>query len=305
MISRRLDRWTLGTAALSFALLATVQGCRIVTYSVRLTALAMTPGTASIAATTTQQFTLNGTYNDESAREVTAEAAWSSSDPTVATVSGAGIATPLRAGTTTITASLEGHSASSTLTVTNALLQSIVVLPADPSIPNGTALQLSASGHFDDGSTQDLTSQAAWTSSDPSVDVGDAAGSKGLAASTARGAATSTVTATLGAISGSTTLTVRDVTLASVAVTPAAATIRVGRGQQFAATGTFSDASTHEMTREVAWQSSATSVATIGSTGLAIGVFAGTATISATSSALLGSVPGGAQLTVQAAAPGY
>ncbi|HEX9050374.1 MAG TPA: Ig-like domain-containing protein [Anaeromyxobacter sp.] len=304
MISRTLNRWTLGTAALSLALLATVQGCRVVTYSVRLTGLAMTPGTASIAATTTQQFTLSGTYSDLSARDVTADAAWSSSDPAVATVSG-GIATPLRAGTTTITAALEGHSASSALTVTNALLQSLEVLPANPSIPNGTALQLSATGHFDDGSVQDLTAQAAWTSSDPSVNVGDAAGSKGLAVSTALGAATSTVTATLGAISGSTALTVRDVTLASLTVTPATATIRVGRGQQFAATGTFSDASTHDMTREATWQSSATSVATVGPTGLAMGVFAGTATISATSSALLGSVPGDAQLTVQAAAPGY
>jgi uncharacterized protein YjdB len=88
-------------------------------------------------------------------------------------------------------------------------------------------------------------------------------------------------------------------------VSPATATVRVGRGQQFAATGTFSDASTHDMTREVSWQSSDASIATIGAAGAATGVFAGTATISATSSALLGSAQGSAQLTVQAAAPGY
>jgi Big-like domain-containing protein len=306
MIARTLKSGRLlGPVALSFALLVAFQGCRLVSYSLRVTSLSMTPGSVSIAATTTQRFTVSATYNDESARDVTGEAAWTSSDPAVATVDGSGVATPLHAGTTTITATMEGHSASSTLTVTNALLQSVEVLPAAPSIPNGTGLQFSASGHFDDGSTQDLTTQATWTSSDSSVSIGDAAGSKGRAASTALGAASSTITATLGAISGSTTLTVRDVTLASVAVSPATATIKVGRMQQFAATGTFSDASTHDMTMEVTWQSSDTAVATIGSTGRATGAFAGTATITAASSALLGSVSGNAALTVQVAAPGY
>ncbi len=306
MTARTLDRWKLlGPVALGIALLAAGDGCKLATYSVRLTGVSMSPGTVSIAPTTTQQFTLTGSYNDDSSREVTVEATWSSSDPGVATVSAAGIAAPVHAGTTTITATLEGHSASSTLTVTNAQLQSIEVLPASPSIPNGTALQLQATGHFDDGSAQDLTSQVAWASSASTVDVGDAAGTKGLAASTALGAATSTVTATLGAIAGSTTLTVRDVSLASVSVSPATATVRVGRGLPFTATGSFSDASTPDMTREVAWGSSDTSIATVGAGGLAVGVFAGTATITATSSALLGSASGAAQLTVQSAAPGY
>ncbi len=306
MTARTLDRWKLlGPVALGIALLAAGDGCKLATYAVRLTGVSMSPGTVTIAPTTTQQFTLTGSYNDESSRDVTVEATWSSSDPAVATVSAAGIATPVHAGTTTITATLEGHSASSTLTVTNAQLQSIEVLPAAPSIPNGTTLQLAATGHFDDGSAQDLTSQVAWTSSAPTVEVGDAAGTKGLAASTALGPATATLTATLGAIAGSTTLTVRDVSLASVSVSPATATVRVGRGLPFTATGSFSDASTHDMTREVAWASSDTSIATVGAGGLAVGVFAGTATITATSSALLGSASGAAQLTVQSAAPGY
>ncbi len=306
MVTRMPKRWRLHVAvAVASALLAAGQGCRIVTYAIELTGVAITPATASIAVPTTQQFTVNGTYNDLSTGDVTQDATWSSSDPGVATVSSAGIATPVHAGTTTITATVGGHSASATVTVTNALLQSIEVLPASPSIPNGTTLQLSATGHYDDGSTHDLTAQAAWTSSEPSVQVGDAAGSKGLAASTALGPATAIVTAAFGGVSGSTTLTVRDVTLASVSVSPATATIKVGRGQQFAALATFSDASTHDMTREVSWQSSDPSIATIGATGLATGIYAGAATISATSSALLGSVQGAAQLTVQAAAPGY
>ncbi len=306
MIARKLKSWRfLGPVALSVALLVAFDGCRMVTYGIRLTTLSIAPANPSVAATTTLQFTANGTYNDNSARDVTAEAAWSSSDPTVATVNGSGVVTPARSGTTVITATLADHSASSTLVVTNALLQSIDVSPGNASIPGGTRLQLTATGHFDDGSTQNLTAQVTWASSDASVTIGDTAGSKGLAASTALGAAVSTITATLQAISGSTTLTVRNVTLTSVSVSPATATIKVGRTQQFAATGTFSDASTHDMTGEVTWQSAETSIATVGSAGSATGVFAGTTTIAATSSALLGSVSGSAQLTVQTASPGY
>lgn len=305
MIARTLDnRSLLRSLVLLAAVLAAVIGCRIVTYGIELTGLSVSPGTASLAVGTNQQFSATGTYNDESSKDVTAEAAWSSSDPTVATVS-AGVATPLKAGTITVTATLGEKSASSTLTVTNALLQTIEVTPANPHVPNGTTQQLAAIGHFDDSSTQVLTSQATWTSSDVTVTVGDAAGSKGLASSTALGAATSTITATVGAISGNTTLYVDAATLQSVAVTPAAATIKVAQSQQFTATGTFTGPTTHDMTREVAWASSDTGIATIAAGGRATGVFAGATTITATSSALLGSVAGTAQLTVQTGGGGY
>ncbi len=283
------------------------QGCKLVTYDAKVTSVTVTPATPTIAGITTKQFTATATYSDTSTKDVTAEAAWTSLDPSIATVSGglATPATPPQAGVTTITATLGGVSGSATLTVTNAQLQSIDVTPGNPSIANGTSIQFTATGHFDDSSTQNLTSQVSWDA-DSSVTISNAAGSQGLATSTVRGAASSTITATLGAISGFTTLTVNDVTLTSLAVTPATATIKVGFTQQFTATGTFSDFSTQDMTREVSWASSATNIATIGSsTGLARGVFAGSTTITATSSALLGSVSGTAQLTVQTSGGGY
>jgi chitodextrinase len=76
-------------------------------------------------------------------------------------------------------------------------------------------------------------------------------------------------------------------TLKSIAVTPASPSIRSSQTQQFTATGTYSDSSTKNITTSVTWASSNTGVATIGSsTGLAMGVTAGTAKITAT----LGSV---------------
>jgi uncharacterized protein YjdB len=50
---------------------------------------------------------------------------------------------------------------------------------------------------------------------------------------------------------------------------------------QLTATGTFSDGSTFNLTGQVTWSSSNTSVATVNSSGLATAVGAGTVTITA------------------------
>ncbi len=285
-------------------LLATFLACSLVTYRIELSSVTVRPADLRIAGTTLQRLTATARYTDDSERDVTDAAAWTSSNPAVATVSG-GLVTPAQPGTTTITASVGGRWGSTTLTVTDARLQSIDVTPPNPSIANGTRVQLTATGHFDDATTQDLTATVTWTSSDASVEIGNGPTSGGLAISGALGAASATLTATVGTVSGATLLTVKDVTLASVSVTPSGPTIQVGQAQPFAATGTFSDGTAQTMTREVAWDSSTPSVATIDPSGRATGVFAGTTAITATSSALLGSVSGTAQLTVKTVGGGY
>ena len=72
--------------------------------------------------------------------------------------------------------------------------------------------------------------------------------------------------------------------LSSIAVTPPSPSILTGATQQFTATGTYSDNSTQNITSQVIWASSSTTVATINASGLATGMAAGSTTISATSS---------------------
>jgi hypothetical protein len=69
--------------------------------------------------------------------------------------------------------------------------------------------------------------------------------------------------------------------LESITVTPATAQIIVGGKQQYTATGTYSDDTTEDITAEVLWASSASSIATIDSFGLATGIAEGTAAITA------------------------
>jgi trimeric autotransporter adhesin len=270
-----------------------------------LVSLGLTPANPSIAKGLKSQFTATGTYTDNSMQNLTAQVQWSSSDATVATVSNAtgydGLAVGLNPGSVMITATLGGASASTVLAVTPATLVSIGVTPANLSIANGLTSQLVATGVYTDNSTQDLTAAVAWTSSDPTVaSVSNASTSHGLATGVNPGSVT--ITAASGAVSGSTGLTVTPAALVSIALIPANPSIANGTQQHFAATGTYTDASTHDVTAAVTWSSSDATVAAIsnalGSSGLATSVGQGSATITAT----LGTIVGSTGLTVTPAA---
>jgi len=269
-----------------------------------LVSIDVTPPDPSIATGTTQQFTATGVFTDTTTQDLTSSATWSSSAEGVATISNAlgseGLATGNAAGATTITAAFGGLSDSTTLTVTAAVLVTLEVTPDDSSIASGGKQQFTATGAYTDNSTQDLTTSVTWSSSDDSVAaISNAGGSEGLATGSKVGE--TTITATLGTISDSTTLTVTAATLVSIAVTPVDPSIASGKKQQFTATGTYTDDSTRNITTSVTWSSSDEDVATIsnasGSDGRATGKEEGVTTIRATSA----SISGTARLRVTAA----
>jgi 6-phosphogluconolactonase (cycloisomerase 2 family)/uncharacterized protein YjdB len=177
-------------------------------------------------------------------------------------------------------------------------LSSIGVTPSAPGIVQGTTQQFTATGVYSDNSKQDITSTVTWTSATTSVaTISNAVSTIGLAS--AVGGGSSTITATLGGVSGSTTLTVTAATLVSIAVTPANPSIAKGLPEQFTATGTYSNNSTQDLTSTVTWTSSNPSIAAFSTTaGVATAVAPGSATITAS----MGSVSGTTTLTVTAAA---
>ena len=172
-------------------------------------------------------------------------------------------------------------------------LTSIAVTPANSNIVIGASQQFVATGNYSDSSTQNITSQATWMSSNTGVAM---INTSGLATGVSTGM--TTISATLGSVSNNTTLTVKMLpTLTSIAVTPANSNIVIGASQQFVATGTYSDGSTQNLTSQATWASSNTTVATINSSGLATTLSVGATTISAT----LTGVTGSTVLTVQSA----
>lgn len=247
---------------------------------------------ASLARGRTANLIATGTYSDASTQVLTTAVTWSSSAPTVASISATGETTAVAEGSAVLNAMLGSVVGSATLTVTPAELTSIAVTPATPTLTVGSTQQFIARGTYSDASSTLITTQVTWTSSaTAAVGISNAAGSEGLASALAAG--NSTVSATLGSVTGSTVVTVADITLVSIAVTPAAASIARGRTQQYVAVGTYSDASTQTITTQVSWSTGTPATATIsnlaGSEGLATGVAVGTSTVVAALGAVSGS----------------
>lgn len=258
---------------------------------------------ASIAVGTTKQFTAMGTYSDGSIQDITYNASWATSDANVATVGNAGVlsglAQALSAGTTNITASLYGITSSPvTLTVQAPAitLSSITVTPSNQTKTKGLTQQYAATGIFSDGSSQNITQDVVWSTSNANASISNSAGTKGLALAANTGS--STISASLSGKTGSTTLTISAATLVSISVSPAASSVSKTLTKQFTATGTYSDNTTSDITANVTWSVDGGGAASIsnvgGSKGLATGVNAGTATITAS----LSGVNGTTSLTV-------
>jgi 6-phosphogluconolactonase (cycloisomerase 2 family) len=250
------------TAALNGA-----TGSTVLTVSgATLQSISVTPANPSIPLGNSQQFTATGVYTDGTTQPLTTAVTWSSSSPaaTISNVAGSqGLATAAAVGTATISAAVDGLTGTATLTVTPATLLSIAVTPANPSIPAGLTQAFVATGTYSDGSTQNLTTAATWTSATPAVaTISNAAPTSGTATGVAAGM--SIITATLGNIvSVPITLTVTAAQLVSIAVTPANPTIVNGATEQFVATGTFTDGTQQVITTTVTWTSGTTAIASI------------------------------------------
>ena len=242
-----------------------------------LVSVAVTPATATVNIGSTRQYLAIATYTDGSSRDVSVGAAWTSATPAVATVNATtGLAAGVNAGTSVIAAAFSGKSGSATLTVNPATLQSIVVLPANAAIVVGTSQQFVAMGTFSNNTTRDVSALTTFTASTPAVATINA--TTGLARGVAVGA--TVITATSGAISASTNLTVTaapPVALVSVAVTPQAFTVQIGAARALLVTATFSDNSTADVTSAATYLSAAPGVATVTSSVLVNGVVTGVA----------------------------
>ena len=254
-----------------------------------LVSIAVTPANPAVASGTTQQFTAPGTYTDGSTNNLTPSVTWNSSNTAISTLTASGLATGIAVGPATVTATLGSLAGSTTLSVTPAVLASITLTPLNPSAPLGATQQFTATGTFTDGTTQDLTASATWSSSSPATAT---LSSGGLAQGLGQG--TATVSAVYGSVTGTDTFTVTAAVLTSITVNPSNPSIALGTTQQLTATGTFTDGTTQNLTSTATWSSATTSVAAISATGLASSASTGTTLISATS----GSVVGSTSLTV-------
>ena len=168
-----------------------------------LTDLEIAPADRSIARATTQEFIALATLADGIQRDVTELVIWGSSDEEVASITNRGVATGLESGTTTISAFIGALRGTTTLIVGDATLDSIAVNPSNSELVLGGNQQLGVVGTLTDNTTQDVTPQASFSSSNTDV---ASVSQDGVV--TAHTIGEATITATVGEIMGETTLTV-------------------------------------------------------------------------------------------------
>jgi uncharacterized protein YjdB len=205
-----------------------------------------------------------------------------SNAPGVARVGADGVVTGVSAGTATITATSEGTSGTATVrVVASGTVAAVTVSPATATIGVGETRTFTATARAADGST--VTGRpVTWSSGSPSIVTVSASGVvTGVAPGTAQ------VLAQIDGITGTATVTVQRVPVATVQVTPPSATVNVGSAVQLAAAPR--DAAGNTLAgRTVTWSSANDAVATVTSDGRVVGVAPGTTTVRATSEGVTG-----------------
>jgi uncharacterized protein YjdB len=215
--------------------------------------------------------------------DITATATWSSSASNIATMTG-NVAKGVSQGQTNITATQGGITSNiAVLTVTRALT-SIAVSPTNASISAGQSRSFSAIATYSDLTTADITATATWSSAATNIVTMTGNVAKGVS----QGQTNITATQS-GITSNVAVLTVTPAIMTSIAVTPASASLTIGQSQTFAATATYSDLTTSDITATATWSSSATNIATM--TGNAAqGVSQGQTNIAATQGGITSNV---------------
>jgi hypothetical protein len=186
-------------------LAASLSGCEGFFVDPQLVSVSVSPPSPSLVKGNTQQFTAVGTYDDGHTK-VLGNATWTTSNASVVFLNSSGMGTATGIGSVTVSASSGVAAGSTTATVLESPVTALQVTPMNPTISIGSqnTQQFSAIAVFGDGTTRDISSSVTWTSSDSTVAT---ISNTGLATASAK-KGTATMTATSGAVSSSTLLTV-------------------------------------------------------------------------------------------------
>jgi hypothetical protein len=168
-----------------------------------LTAVQLSGSPSSVQSGQTVQLVATAVYSDKSTAVVTGTATWNSSSKTIASVS-AGTVTGVTSGTTQITASYNGVTSLPAAIIVGAKTATLTAIQISGSstLSTSSSVQLKATGTYSDQTTQDITSTVSWASSNQSIATVQGGAAIGV------GAGTTSITASLSGVTGSTTIQV-------------------------------------------------------------------------------------------------
>ncbi|MGI9951287.1 Ig-like domain-containing protein [Moorellaceae bacterium AZ2] len=238
-----------------------------------LTGLTVTPNSVSVAKGRSQQVVVTAAYSDGSTKDVTGDVTYEVGDSSVISVSG-GLVQGLAEGNTILIVTYQGKSVQVPVTVTAPVVESLMVEPAQVSLPKGKTQQLKVTAILSDGTRADVTGEAAYNSSDTEVATVSA---DGKVYGTGTGSAT--VSITYGGKTVHVPVEVTQPVVETLSVEPSSVTLAKGKSQQLAVRAMLSDGSMIDVTSQAAYSSANTDIAVVSAGGSVSGVGEGNTTV--------------------------
>ena len=234
-----------------------------------LSSIEISPVDTNVPKGTTGSYVATAHYDDGTSYDITKQATWKSADTDIVSIistgDNAGYAEALNIGNTTITASFDGKTSNvATVTVRDAILQSIHITPEVTSVPEGIKVDYTAVGTYSDGTTHDISSNAVWRSYNTdiatliSTDIS-------RATFDTHDTGTAVITVNVGSItSNEASLTVTEKEVFTLLITPAQdQTMNVGETTQLTVTAIYTTGLSKDVTQDAAWYSTDMSVASV------------------------------------------
>ena len=266
--------------------------------------LEVTPSSGTVNAGDTVQLTVTRRFAGGAVDDVTHKVTYLS-DRNVATVD-KGLVRVIGESGSVIVRAYDPNSDAlvvATFNIVRPRIASIDVTPNAASLTRGATRQFQATATMNNGARKDVTNQVLWSSTNTAAAIVDnaSANAKGLVTAIAPGDTSIVAMDSETRVEGraSVFVTGNAAQLVALQLTPNPAALTVGATQQFNAVGIFSDGSTRDVTKEVVWSSSRADIVAIEATGLARGVTAGDATITATGTVSSTTIRGSAGASVK------
>ena len=240
--------------------------------AVQVARVDVAPTTVTLNAGQTSQFTATA-YDANTPPNVLVRAVvWRTNNSAVATVSSSGLVTAVGSGSTTIFATAGGVTGTAIVTVAHVPVASVTVSPGAPNMFPGDVLPLSATAR-DAGGNVVAGRPATWASSNTSIAT--VVPATGVVTAVATGSAT--ITATVDGVSGSATVAINAMPVASVTLAPASMSLHQGQQSGFIATAR--DASGNVVSRPLTWSTTNATVINVTQGGVVTALSPGTESV--------------------------
>lgn len=291
--SGQANAFAIGTTDISVTFEGLTKSTPLTVTNAVVTRLQISPLNPSVPVGTEGQFIATAYYTDSTTKDVTKKTNWLADDYTIAAVvptgDFAGYAKAISQGSTVLTAYYNGEVASTTVTVSSAVLESLSLTPAQATIPVGTTQQYQLFGVYSDGTSHDLTAFASYQSNQAVIASIDAD-----ALATAHLTANEAVTITASYLDQKTTalLNVSGGILEYIAVEPADKRIAIGHKVNLEARAYYSGGINKDVTKLATWSVEKGDVASVDNTqenaGTVLGISRGSTLVTATFEGELG-----------------